>query len=241
MEEKLKSITSQTHWSLLLKSIGFALAWSVLPYWLFVVAGLAFYFLPFFGSERMIVPFLALLVFAAFIQQGFFATLFFATAYFLIMGVKDLVFIDRGSAYEAVLLLMLTAFSLLFFSHSVNTERVSSFATAIIGAYALYVFFRGLMAHDAPESEHRTKDGIRRMFLGSGVCATILFQGFIAVLFLPMNFFLQSALIVLLGAALVSALRDYISGRFDARVILAYAGIWIAGTSAVLLLTTWSV
>ena len=46
MAGKLKSISRQIHWSLLLKAAVFALAWFFVPFWLFFLIALYLYFIP---------------------------------------------------------------------------------------------------------------------------------------------------------------------------------------------------
>ena len=61
MEEKLKSILKQIHWSLVLKATIFAVAWFALPFWIFLLLALYLYFVPLGGSAKVVLPFFVLI------------------------------------------------------------------------------------------------------------------------------------------------------------------------------------
>src|ERR1700735_5015882 len=110
MEEKLKSISKQIHWSLLAKAAIFALGWFFLPFWLFLLLALYLYFFPFFQSRKLLgAPFLGLLALTFIGPASFFMAIVFGLLFYYLLLIKDLVLIDRKAAYE------LFAFVLLFF------------------------------------------------------------------------------------------------------------------------------
>ncbi|MEK7110712.1 MAG: hypothetical protein AAB867_02570, partial [Patescibacteria group bacterium] len=66
------------------------------------------------------------LAFAVTIGFGFSQTVFVVAIFFLILGIKDLVFIDRRAAYQTIVLLMLFAAALILFFGAPNASRLSS-------------------------------------------------------------------------------------------------------------------
>src|SRR5689334_4150926 len=113
MAEKLKLIIRRIPWSLLLKAVALALLWAfgkaslaagaVTPFVLFVVIACAAYILPLFRPRAMAVPFFCALVLGFFVPFSALATLAFALIFFLILGIKDLVLVNRETAYETLL------------------------------------------------------------------------------------------------------------------------------------------
>src|SRR2546422_648850 len=116
METKLKLISKRIHWSLALKAGGVAAAWYFLPRWAFLFVVLYFYFVPIFHPWKLFLPFLTFLflVFNEFVvpagqsqlsQIGFAAII--AVFFYVILGIKDLVLIDRRSAYDGLVLALI--------------------------------------------------------------------------------------------------------------------------------------
>lgn len=107
METKLRLILKRIHWSLALKAAILAVVWMVLPGWAFLILSAYLYFVPFFDPWKLFLPFLVFL-FLAFTgppNPGF--ALILGSLFYVILGIKDLILIDRRSAYDIMILISL--------------------------------------------------------------------------------------------------------------------------------------
>src|SRR3989344_5474343 len=106
MEEKLRSISNQIHWSSVLKAVVFALAWLWFPFWLYLPIALYLYLVPLFQARRLAIPFVTLLTLSYLeMPSGMFALMLGAVFYILLL-IKDLLLSDRRSAYELLVLML---------------------------------------------------------------------------------------------------------------------------------------
>ena len=101
MAEKLKLILRPIPWSLLLKAAAFGVGWLILPFWVFVVLAALLYFLPVFQVLKLLFPFVLTLILAYLVPPSLWAGLFLSALFFFILGVKDLVLIDRAAALSS--------------------------------------------------------------------------------------------------------------------------------------------
>ena len=98
MVEKLKSISRGIHWSLVFKALIVAAAWVMLPEWTAWVLGGIFYFSSLFRARWMGLPLASAFILANFLGQSTLVGAGLGLIFFLILGLKELVFIDRRSA-----------------------------------------------------------------------------------------------------------------------------------------------
>src|SRR5882724_5769539 len=115
MAAKLKSITGRIHWFLLAKAAIFGFGWLVLPAWLFFALAAGLYFIPFFRPQKLLIPFLLVLGFALKAPVNFWAAIFLGCVFYCLLGIKDLVFIDRAAAYEVLVFLLAFLYIFAFF------------------------------------------------------------------------------------------------------------------------------
>lgn len=120
MEERLRSITKQIHWSLAVKAAVFGVVWYFSPGWFFFLVALYMYFIPPFNSAKLLAPF-ATLTLLCLVQPKSLIFMVIAAALFTwILLIRDLIFIDRKSAYE-ILVFALSFFLVRFFYvHAAN-------------------------------------------------------------------------------------------------------------------------
>jgi hypothetical protein len=217
MAARLKSILKQTHWSLLLRAAVFALAWYLFTggwFWLFALVALCIYFVPPFQAGRLLWPFVALMI-LAFIESPNlpFLIIFTALFYYLLL-IKDLLLIDRKSAYE----ILIFALSFLLIRDFYRAFEGGVSGWGIWYAFLLAVLL-GIMASrfmkafsvgnpDDPDSANRTKHPIRR--IAAWLTFLIAWQFLILGLFLPLDFVYQSAIIFLVLAIVI----DFASGEY---------------------------
>ena len=212
MEEKLKLILKRIHWSSLLKAGVFGLAWLLLPFWIFFLVALYLYFVPWFQVGRLILPFFVLLLLSYVQTSGFFFALIFAAAFYLMLLVKDLLILDRRSAYE-ILILAFTFFLLrdfyMRFNEGIGGAAIFyAFLTAAVVALLMRSFvnsfaFEGANEPAQPHFPLRRATGVWLSFL-------LLAQILIAGLFLPLDFIYQSTIVFLIAVLFIDLTAEYL-------------------------------
>jgi hypothetical protein len=209
MAEKLKSISRQIHWSLLLRAALFALAWFFLPFWLFLLVALYLYLIPFFNSRRLFWPFFALLVLTYLEPGNLVYLIFFAAFFYYLLLIKNLLLIDRKSAYE-LLVLALSFFLIRSFYEQLGTGLLTAaslwygFLLAVLIGFLVGSFIRYF-------SENAGKDPVRRL---SAWLVFILVWQFLSLgLFLPLDFVYQSAVVFLASVLVIDLVPEHSSER----------------------------
>ncbi|MBS3903279.1 MAG: hypothetical protein KGZ30_02785 [Anaplasmataceae bacterium] len=106
MEEKLKSALEPIHWSLLLRSLVVLAAWYFLSPLTTTLVLVVVYFTPLYRSGAFL-PALLVLTFAVFsVEPDLLRMFILGGAIYLLLGVKNLVVVDRASAYQALVILL---------------------------------------------------------------------------------------------------------------------------------------
>lgn len=223
MEEKLKSISGQIPWSLLLRAVAFGLGWLILPFWVFLILALGLYFIPFFQVWKLFFPFALTLVLAYLVPVGLWAALFLGALFFFILGVKDLVLIDRTAAFRFLLYIFL--FIAFFYSFSRFDSGITTasffwfFLLSLLFAFLLGNFF----GYSGLGAEKKRFRGVTLSLL-----ALILFEISLVILFLPLSFFSATLLAFSAAVILFELASDYFSGRLNGLRILSYGTIFFA-------------
>lgn len=193
MEEKLKSILRAIPWYLALKSAVFAAAWVALPEWMAWVLALVFYFSSFFRAKHMGVPFLALLIIGHLLGQNLVVAVALGFIFFLILGSKELIFIDRRGAMRAIIYSILFLGSIAFYS-DLDGWAASMPLKAFLFAWLFWALSRRFIAKlEAPDEKHPL------ILAGS---AFLLWEISAVVAFLPLDFLYQAAIVMVSIAAL---------------------------------------
>ena len=211
---------------MVLKSAAFGASWFFLPLWAFLVLGIYFYFVPLFRPLELILPFSLVIFFAAVGPANAWLALFFAVALYLILGVKDLVFINRRSSYEVLALLILFLTLLKFFVHFDSWDGGTAFLAAFLISATFFFLGKGFLRYSSlskvgaviaaeshpHESSPRKSGSEGRAKIAAGVMALAVFEFAFALLFLPINFLYQSALLFVAAAIFLEFLADYAAG-----------------------------
>ena len=182
MEEKLRSILKRSHWSLAIRAAVFALAWlfiAPLSFAAFAVVALYLYFFPAFRSLRLFLPFVILLVLSAISPASGWVALLFGAMFFILLGIKELVLVDRVSMYQYLCLLILFLCYLNYFSRFQTWLNGALLVAALLAA--AFYFLIG--------------DGKRHIRAAIATAAFIIWQITAALLFLPQTFMVQTAVI----------------------------------------------
>jgi len=221
MEAKLKSISKRIPWSLAVKALVFALAWWILPFGLFFVVACYLYLVPFFKPLRFLLPFLALLVLISplFLARNFWVIALGSAVFFIILGVRELLFINRKAVYKIAYFILLFILLSTFFSGFRNWAGWG----VVLGSLAVALVFFALLKHltdyeDSPEEKE--KAGRRKEFVIQGLAAFFMWQLLWILLFLPLNYIYQSMFGFLVAMALTELILAYISFSLTRRKIL---------------------
>lgn len=210
--------------------------WLFLPFWIFLAAALYFYFFPFFQPLRLALPFFLTLVTAAIRQPAdpgsFWFALFIAALFFLIFGIKNLIFVKRAEAHQLLVFSLLFLTFLSFFSGFEAWQHwtISFFA---LGASAVFFFLAKELAEYNPESSRR------RTFLTLGLGALFIWQLCLILLFLPLNYFYETAILFLSAVLLLDILLEHLKNRLDRRKLLADFSIFFVFTAVILASARW--
>lgn len=226
MAEKLKSILKQTNWSLVLKALVFAVAWWALPFWLFLIIALYLYFFPITGTGKVSVPFFVLLLISLLQSQSIIAAILFAAIFYFILLIKDLLIIDRRSAYEVLLLVLSYLLVRSFFLNTGDSLGLRAILYSVVGAWAVsgmvISFVKNFSAAGAATKEEPEPHEARLFHRMLGwLIFLIVWQLLLVGLFLPLDFLYQSAIIFLVAGILITLVPQYAFGELSRTKALA--------------------
>jgi len=229
MAEKLKSILKQTSWSLILKAVIFAVAWWALPFWLFLLLALYLYFVPFTGAEKVLVPFFVLLLISLLEPQSIIDALIFGACFYFIILIKDLIIIDRRSAYEILILVLSYLLMRSFFLKTGGTFGgwALLYSLVVSGAVsALVTSFVKNFSTVPPETDSHEAHSFRRML--GWMIFLLMWQLLVVGLFLPLNFLYQSTIVFLVAIIIIDLVPQYIFGQLSRMKVLATSCVLFA-------------
>jgi|GEM_PF-612936 len=242
MAIKLKSITRLIPWSLALRAVLFGAAWLILPFWAFSILALYLYFVPLFQPLKLGVPFATLLFFTYTLTPNIWFAILLLVIFYLILGMKDLILIDRIAAYEILVLLLLFLVFFGFFSWVTNLGIRSAPFKAVLPAGLFFFLARGFLYYpDSPPPLLRVRKSGRWEFLFIGLGAFMIWQLSLVLLFLPMSFFYQSALLFLVTLFFLELFPYHLRGELSReRILVNFSTFFILGT-VILAAIEWSI
>jgi len=244
MAERLKSILKKIHWSLPRKSVwglivraaAFAVAWLILPWWLFLLVALYCYFIPFFHSGKLLIPFFCLLALTVAQGPSFLSALVFGIIFYCILLIKDLLIINRRSAYE-ILVLAISFFLIKDFFAGYGGFNSAAFWWAFWCAAAIGLIVNNMMrffADDVPG-----KGNMRTMT--SWLIALLSWQCILVGLFLPLNFIYQSIIVFVAVAFFSELVLGYFWNDLSREKIFATASVFFALLVILLASAPWKI
>ena len=223
---------------LLLKAAFLAVLWRVVPFWLFLLVALWLYLSPLFRPLEMGLPFLLTLCFAGILPANFWSTAFLGTLFFLILGIKDLILVERENAYRVLLFLLFFLIFLNFFSEFNTFERstalLSLFAIVVLTFLLLHGFVRYSRLGSARVGAPR-----RREKLALGLLAFLVGEIGMALLFVPLNAFYQAALLFLSTVIGTEMMVDRLEERLDHDRILVRFSLFFIFVVCILAANQW--
>lgn len=236
MAEKLKSISGRIPWFLLLRAAVFGTSWLILPFWAFLIVAIALYFLPFFQVWKLFFPFVLTLILAFLVPSGLWAALFLSALFFFILGVKDLVLIDRTAAFRFLLYIFL--FIAFFYSFSRFDYGLTAasffwfFLLSLLFAFLLGNFF----IYSGLGADKKRFRSVTLALLG-----LVLFELSLTILFLPLSFLTSTILVFFAAVILFELAADYFSGRLTSIRIMSYGTIFLVVYSLILASQSFSI
>lgn len=243
MADGLRSISRRISWSSLLKAVIFAAAWWAAPYisfWPFLLVALYLYFIPIAGSQKVSGPFFVLLLLCFATGNGILSAILFGAIFYFILLIKDLLIIDRKSAYEVlVLVLSYLAVREVYLSTG-GALGGRALLYSVTGAAAIAVLVAGFVKHfsAAPDGAAREARSFRRML--GWMAFILMWQLLIVGLFLPLDFLYQSAVVFLLAAILIDLVPHYVFGELSRIKVLATGTVLFSLLVIVLASARWT-
>jgi hypothetical protein len=239
MVEKLKSILSQTRSSLLAKAIIFALAWFLLPFWLFIVAALYLYLVSLFQADKLAVPFSLLLVLTYIEPHSFPYAIVFAAFFYYLLLIKDLLLIDRKAAYE---ILVLGLFFFLFRSFYAQFGGTGVHASSLLYSFLMAILFALSLNSFILCFEESNSFNMSLRKAASWLSFVIMWQFLILGLFLPLNAIYQSAILFLLSILVVDLVPEYaLQGGFASQKVFVVSSTIFSLLVVVLASAHWGI
>ena len=220
MEEKLRSILKQIRWSLFLKAVIFAAAWLFLPFWLFLLVALYLYFIPVPQSGTIAGPFLVLLLLMFLEPAGLLFAVIFGLVFFYVLLIKDLVLIDRKSAYEITILFLAFLLFRDFYERQGGTSTdaslfYSSIAALLVG-FLISNFIRCFSGGEQRPPLHKAAIWLSTL---------VIWQFLIAGLFLPVDFVYQTIITFIGSIFVIDLVPQYLFGESSRTKVLVTSSI----------------
>ncbi len=139
----------------------------------------------------MAAPFLCAIVLSFFVPASALGALAFFILFFLILGIKDLILVDRGTAYEALIFLLIFLAAVLTYAAAGPWDSFGNWATLFgVGAMAV-LLLRKLPWQDPPHE--------RRPLAPVLVFGFLMFELALVLLFLSLDFLYQASILFLFG------------------------------------------
>ncbi len=234
MAARLRSISGTIPWWLILKSALFAAAWLWAPFWLFLLIAAGLYFFPLFEPGAVLWPFLASLFFAAVLSPNWIAALALGATFYLILGIKDLILINRAPAFEALVFLLFGLGFLNFFARFRLSAPDLLPSAAGLGLMLL-LLHRSLFRYEKAENI-----GFGGLLL-PGLLLFLWGGWAFALLFLPLNLFFGTAILLLASVSATELVLSRSQGTLDRREILVHFSILFAFIAIALAANTWKI
>jgi hypothetical protein len=239
MAEKLRSILRRISWSSVLKAVLFGVTWWALPFWLFLLIALYLYFVPMTGAHKVSVPFFVLLLITLLQRPGIIFAVIFCIVFYFLLLVKDLIIIDRRSAYEMLMLVLSYLLMRGFFLNVGGSFGWWSLADSAVAAIAVSALVGSFVKNFSavPKDSAREARSFRRML--GWMTFLLTWQLLIVGLFLPLDFLYQSAIVFLVAVIILDLVPQYVFGELTRIKVLVTGTVLFALLVIVLSSARW--
>jgi hypothetical protein len=213
---------------------------------LFAVLSVCFYFKPALNHKRFLWSFSALFACSLIILSkidllGYriWAVIFFGALFFLLLGVKNLAFINRQGIYHIINGFLLLAVFLSFFVSDKSEWFVLKY---LLAGLAVYLLSREFLAFFWKENKkEEVYSGEQFILLSSLIVAFLAMEVIWAVALLPIGFLNSSALALAFMLVLQDFLLNYSIGGINPRLILRNITVFALLCLAIFAASGWSV
>jgi len=180
----------------------------------------------------MFLPMLMSFVLASILGQNFIAAALLGVLFFLILGLKELVFIDRRLASESMIFLILSAAGFLLYE---SADAWSAWAAVkiFIFAWMFWALAGGFL--------ERKEISNPKSPLVLGVMSFLLFEISMVIAFLPLDFLYQAAIAIFTAFIFFEWLTAYSEERLEKNKILFYASFLFILATLIFSFAAWSV
>lgn len=227
MAEKLKSALKIIHWSLAFKAIVAGLAWVYFPWWLSLFVLLGIYFIPLFQTRHLFLPFLMCLVLGWILPASIFSGFAIALQIYIILGIKDFIFINRNGAMQVLSALFLAEAGVSVYSGPDNW-LFSALIYSVLFGLVYYLVGAKLLSVSFEDFKGKGRSVV-------AILSFLLIQVSFALNFLPISSMYKSLLLIL-GALIFFEWQNFIfSGELSKNKIISY-GMFFVGL-AILIFT----
>lgn len=232
MAERLKSITKGIRWSLLLKAALAGASWIYFPEWLGVTLVLFFYFSSFFRLKHLGVPFFSALIISHLLGQDALGGIFLAASLFLILGLKELIFIDRRSAHMTLIFMILSFASFLLYE---NLDAWSAWfpIKSFLVAWLYFALVRGFLLEAEGGFPGNT-------ILALGSLAFVLWEVATVMAFLPLDFLYHAGIVIFFMFVFFEWILEYSRGSLVKNKILLYVSLLFILVTLIFSFAKWS-
>ncbi|MFH0890643.1 MAG: hypothetical protein V1856_01270 [Candidatus Liptonbacteria bacterium] len=235
--EKLRLISKTIPWWLVARAAALGLAWWFLPYGWFGVVALLLYFLPFFQPARTALPFLVLLAITFFLPEpNVWMALLLSILMFLILGVKDLLLVNRASASEALFFTLVFVMLLVFFNNFGHSGQAGFWFYLFSIPAISFFLLNHLMFHYGGTELSPTRRAVR-----TGTLSFFLLQLLWIVSILPMNPYLQTGLVLVSLVTAVEIVLEQSRSALSRRGGLFFFSVWFVAVVLILTVNSWSI
>lgn len=231
MAEKLKSALKIIHWSLAFKAILAGLSWIYFPWWLSVFVLLGIYFVPLFQTRHLFVPFSIAVVLGWILPANAFAGLIIALEMYILLGIKDFIFINRKGALQVLTALFLAEAGVVVYS-SPDNWLFSSFMYSLL--FGLVYYLLGKKIFEA--SSDNLRNGGKSVV---AVFSFLLVQISFALNFLPISPLYKSLLLILASVILFEWQNFLFWGDLTKNKIISYSMFFVGLTILIFAGVSW--
>lgn len=227
-----KAKAAYTLRGLILKAAVLGLGWLFLPFYAFLLLAVYFYFVPFFQQFKLLVPFILTIAVTASLPYEIWFAFFIGLLFFLILGIKNLVLVNRFENHQLTVFLLLFLIFLSLFSHFESWQAWTASAALLGTGFSFFFLFEELADYTRERSE-------RKKLIVAALGALLIWQGASVIIFLPLNYFYQTAILFLSAIIMADLFLEYIAKKLDRRKILSDFSIFFAMASIILASANW--
>lgn len=215
-----------------LRSAVIGVLWLIAPFWIFLLAVLYAYFVPFFRARTLFFELLLILGIGWTLPYLPIAALGMGTLIFLVLGIKDFLIVDREAAYEAFVFLAV------FILVLETMARIPNWGSGLAGAAAAGAGAIGfLLLRRIPWRD----DGRERDNLAAALTAFMFVQAGMGIMFLPVNYLYQAAALFLFFVTMVRLGGEIREGKLALPAFLFQFGTFVVAEVLILAIAPWKI